>query len=99
MNPLALSTWPNGTLLTVESGLFAGRQLDLRPEHPAWRKWRVGEMHLRQWDSVPDVDWNSFRVAPSSLRIRQIQRTHIWEDEKDATTGARVATDYLLKLS
>jgi len=45
------------------------------------------------------LDWFRRIVRPSSLRIRQIQRTHIWEDEKDATIGARVATDYLLKLS
>jgi hypothetical protein len=99
MNPLTLCTWASGSVLTVESGLFLGEQLDLRPEHPVWRTWRVDEMHLRQWELVPDVEWNSFRVEPSSLRTRQIQRTQIWEDEKDAMARAPIAIDYLLNLS
>ncbi len=99
MEPSSFTGWPDGVVLGFESPLFAGPGLDLRSEHPVSREWRVRRINLRQWDAVPDIEPNSYRPDPDSVRIRQIERMQIWEDEKDPATGQRVPSDYLLRLA
>jgi hypothetical protein len=99
MNPTAFTAWSDGAVLKVESQIVAGQFLDARSEHPAWREWRVSQIHLRQWDVVADADPNSYRPDPATVRFREIERIQMWEDEKDRTTGQRIFSDYLLHVA
>jgi len=95
----SFTTWPDAVVLRLESPLLAGPGLDLRSDHPAWREWRVRQIHLRQWDLVPDSEPNSYRPDPNSVRIRPIERMQIWQDEKDPVTAERIHSDYILRLA
>jgi hypothetical protein len=96
--PISLSQHGVGATVRFRSLLYARPCLFSNPPDPLIKRWTVRQILVRQWESVPDVDPNSYRVDPSTVRFRAIERMRMWEDEVDPTTGQRVASDYLLDL-
>src|SRR5664280_397817 len=96
--PTAFTPWAVGTTLKFRSALYAQPCLFSDPPDPLIRGWAVRQILVRQWNSVPDKDPDSYRIDRSTVRFRSIERMQKWEDELDPTTGRRVASDYLLKL-
>lgn len=96
--PTTFTSWGVGATVRFRSLLYARPCLFSDPPDPLISRWTVRQILVRHWDSVPDVDPNSYRVDLSTVRFHSIERMRMWEDEEDPASGQRLASDYLLEV-
>jgi hypothetical protein len=97
--PTSYEARPAGTLLTLQSELYAQPSRMNAPPDPLIRRWTVRQIFVRWWNAVPDDRPRSYRPDPVSVRFRPIDRMRRWEDGNNPDGTDRVIADYLLDLA
>ena len=100
--PTGYSTWPEGTVLRIQSELYGSEALESEPPDPLIRGWRVRQLFIRYAKGVPDGDPNSWRKDWTDVRFRAVDRMSIWDDDHPTGKspfgdGPRLP-DYLLEI-
>jgi hypothetical protein len=100
--PTSYPTWPDGTVLKLQSEFYGSEALESEPPDPLIRPWRVSRLFTRWARAVSDGDPNSWRPDRTDVRFHAIDRMRMWEDDDTVgpspfEDGPRLS-DYLLEI-